>query len=227
MERIGRTGAGERWMRGEHVGGSVVAVSRAAVWVALAFASALMLLALGPAAARADGGTGITIEPSPDGVYAIGSYLTATFDTDGALSGNTPLSVSFVSSTSATVNYSKYTILSAAGTTYTASIFIPDLAPGQYILVIEGPEINGSELTSSPFNVAAPTPTPTPLPLHTSVPLGTQAHVVPPGPGAPGGAIAAAAAGTLLAVSLALLVVPPLRRRGNGKGKEQGNLPPR
>lgn len=183
------------------------------VWTALALAFALAFLAWRPGLARASNGGGITLEPSPDGVYAIGSYLTATFSTDGALYANTPLSVSFVSSTSGAVNYSKYTIVSAAGTTYTVSISVPNLSPGEYILVIEGQEINGGKLTSNPIIIAAPTPTPLPQPA--LVPIGTQAHVVLPGPPVSGGVVAAAAAGLLLAVSLALLIVPPLRRRGN------------
>ncbi len=157
----------------------------------------------------------IVIGPSPSGAFVPGSSLTASFSTDDTVYGNTPLSVSFVSLASGAAILSTYTILSAAGTTYTASIPIPDLAPGQYTLLIEGPEINGGRLASNPIMVVASTPTPTPLASPTPAPLGTQAHTLPPSPDVSGGVIAAIAAGMLLAVSLVLLIVPPLRRRGN------------
>lgn len=189
------------------------------IWAALALALLFALVALRPAAARADGG-GITIMPPVGGLYVAGSSLTASFATDAALYGNTPLSVSFVSSATQAAIPATYAILSAAGTTYTARIPIPDLAPGAYTLVIEGPELNGRTLTSAPFTIVAPTPTPTPTPTPPSspVPIGTQLHSGSPGPGLPTGMIAtlaAGAAGGLLLVSLALLIVPPLRRRGN------------
>lgn len=156
----------------------------------------------------------IVIEPPASGAFVPGSSLTASFTTDDTIYGNTPLSASFVSPASGAAVRATYTILSATDTTYSASITIPDLPPGQYTLIIEGPEINGGKLASNPIMVVAPTPTPTaelaPAPL-----IGTQAHTVPPGPGVSGGVVAAAAAGLLLAVGLALLIVPPLRRRGN------------
>lgn len=189
--------------------------SGVAMWGALALVLVLMLLVAprSPIAWASNGGR-ITIQTPPDGLFAPGSSLTASFSTEGTIYGNTPLSVTFVSSASGTAIRSTYTILSAAGTTYTASIPIPDLVPGQYTLSIEGQEIYGGRLTSAPITVAAPTPTP--LPSTAPVLIGTQAHVVPPGPGLSGGVIAAAAAGLLLAVGLALLIVPPfLRRRGN------------
>lgn len=183
----------------------------------LALALALALVALRPAVARADGGATITLAPSADGAYVAGSSLTASFTTDGALNGNAPLSIAFVSSaTHAATPSSFYAILSAAGTTYTARILIPDLDPGAYTLLIEGQEINSGWLTSAAFTVVAPTPAAAPTLAPT--PIGTQAHEVPPGSGIAGSAIAgvaAAAAGGLLLLSLALLIVPPLRRRGN------------
>lgn len=193
--------------------------SCAILWAALGLA--LALVALCPAAARADGGSTITILPPADGAYVAGSSLTASFTTDGALNGNTPLSITFVSfATHAATPSSFYAILSAAGTTYTAHILIPDLVPGAYTLVIEGQEINSGPLTSDAFTIVAPTPTPasTLAPSPSSAPIGTQRHDAPPGPGLSGGTLdgaAAAAAGGLLLLGLALLVVPPWRRRGN------------
>lgn len=189
------------------------------LWAALGLA--LVLAALRPAVAWADGGSTITILPPADGAYVAGSSLTASFTTDGALNGNTPLSITFVSfATHAATPSSFYAILSAAGTTYTARILIPDLDPGAYTLVIEGQEINSGPLTSAAFTIVAPTPTPAPtlVPSPSPAPIGTQRHDAPPGPGVSGGAIAgaaAAAAGGLLLLSLALLIVPPMRRRGN------------
>jgi hypothetical protein len=186
------------------------------LWAAFALALAVALLATPrPPIVWASNGGGITIATPADGVFVLGSSLTASFTTDGALYGNTPLSVSFISSTSGTVIYSKYTLLSAAGTPYTASIFIPDLVPGEYVLVIEAPEINGGKLTSNPIIVVVPSPTPVPTSQPAPVVIGTQAHEVLSGPAFPGGLIAAGAAGVLLVVSLALLIVPPLRSRGN------------
>lgn len=185
----------------------------AGLWAALGLVLTLLAAPRQPIAWASNGG-GVTIATPPDGIFVPGSSLTASFTTDGALTGNLPLTVSFVSSTGAAVIYSKYTILSAQDTTYTASIAIPDLVPGEYILIIEGPEINGGKLMSNPITVVAPTPTPLPSPTMTRL-LGTQAHEVPPAPDVSGGVVAAAAAGLLLAVSLALLIVPPLRRRGN------------
>lgn len=194
--------------------------SWAVIWAALALALSFALAALRPPGVWADGG-GITIMPSAGGsLYVAGSSLTANFSTDAALNGNTPLTVTFVSAPSGSAIPATYAILSAAGTTYTARIPIPDLTPGEYTLVIEGQEINGGRLTSAAFTIVAPTPmptlTPTPTLAPSLVPIGTQAHDEPPGiGGVPGGVIAAVAAGGLLLVSLALLLVPPLRRRGN------------
>lgn len=196
-------------------------IQRTVAWAVLALALALVLplAALRPAAARADSGNTITILPPADGAYVAGSSLAASFTTDGALNGNTPLSITFVSfATHVATPSSFYAILSATGTTYTARILIPDLVPGAYTLVIEGQEINSGPLTSDAFTIVAPTPTPTLAPSPSPAPIGTQRHGAPPGPGVSGGAIAgaaAAAAGGLLLLSLALLIVPPLRRRGN------------
>lgn len=187
--------------------------SRAILWAALALALALIVIA--PAAVRADGGT-ITLAPSPDGVYVAGSSLTASFTTDGALTGNALLSVTFVSTFTQAAIPSTYTVLSAAGTTYTARIAIPGQALGEYTLVIAGQQINGGTLTSIAFTIVAPTPTPPSSPSPSPRLIGTQAHNGPPDTGGvSGGAIAAAVAGGLLLLSLALLIVPPLRRRGN------------
>lgn len=89
-----------------------------------------------------------------------------------------------------------------------------------------GVYMSGTNLTVSfntdaalytPFSIVAATPTPLPslTPSPVPTPAASQAHQVPSRPSVSGGVIAAAAAGTLLALSLALLTVPPLRRRRN------------
>lgn len=184
-------------------------------WVALTLA--LALAALHPAMIWANGGTGITILQPAGGVYMSGTNLTVSFNTDAALYANTPLDVSFVAVPGGVVSPTTYTIISATVTRYTANIPVPKLPPGEYILVIQGQEINSGSLTSAPFTIVAATPTPLPslTPSPVPTPAASQAHQVPSRPSVSGGVIAAAAAGTLLALSLALLTVPPLRRRRN------------
>jgi hypothetical protein len=176
----------------------------------LALAVAFALMAPRPTLARADGGAGISIAPPPGGAIVAGASITATFSTDAALYGNNPLRVSFVASADGAATLTTYSIIATAGTTYTVQIAVPNLPLGQYTLVIAGQEIAGGKLISHPFVVVSPTPTPLPSPTSAATPI--PPPVTSSDGDLPVGVIAAGSVVLLLAASLALLILPSLRR---------------